>query len=133
MLSRICLPTAAFRLLVWSYVALLPVAWLLLDVGGDRWWLATVMLFGPRWVYALPLIFLVPVAAIWRRRLLWPLAAGALAVLGPIMGLCLPWARLIAPHGPRLRVLTCNVKGHSHDNAALNELIRTAAPDIVAL
>jgi len=127
------LPTAAFRLLVWSYVALLPVAWLLLDVGGDRWWLATVMLFGPRWVYALPLIFLVPVAAIWRRRLLWPLAAGALAVLGPIMGLCLPWARLIAPHGPRLRVLTCNVKGHSHDNAALNELIRTAAPDIVAL
>jgi endonuclease/exonuclease/phosphatase (EEP) superfamily protein YafD len=49
------------------------------------------------------------------------------------MGFCLPWARLAAPSRPALRVLTCNVKGHCKDNEALDELIRDAAPDIVAL
>ena len=53
--------------------------------------------------------------------------------MGPIMGLCLPWARLVGPSGPTIRVLTCNVKGRCCDNAALNELIRVTEPDIVAL
>jgi endonuclease/exonuclease/phosphatase (EEP) superfamily protein YafD len=121
------------RVLVWLYVAMLAAVWLLLDFGGDRWWLATVMLFGPRWVYGLPLALLVPAAAIKRRGLLWPLAGGAIVAVGPIMGLCLPWARLVAPGGPTIRVLTCNVKGRCCDNAALNELIRVTEPDIVAL
>ena len=133
MAKRIITLTGGLRILVWLYVALVLAVWLLLVFGGDRWWLATVMLFGPRWVYGLPLALLVPAAAIWRRRLLWPLAAAAVAAVGPIMGLCLPWARLAAPQGPKLRVLTCNVKGCCYDNAALNDLIRTAAPDIVAL
>ena len=47
------------RVLVWLYAAMLAAVWLLLDFGGDRWWLATVMLFGPRWVYGLPLALLV--------------------------------------------------------------------------
>ncbi len=128
-----CSWAGGLRIFVWLYLVLVLVVWLLLGFAGDRWWLATVMLFGPRWVYGLPLVLLVPAAAIWRRRLLWPLAASAMMVVGPIMGLCLPWSRLAAPHGPTLRVLTCNVKGRSYDNEALNELIRTAAPDIVAL
>ena len=119
--------------LVWFYVAMLLVAWLLLATGGDRWWFSTLILFGPRWLCVLPLVLLVPMAAIWRRGLLWPLALAAILAVGPIMGLCLPWARLGVPKGPSLRVLTCNVKGQCHDNPALNELIRTAAPDIVAL
>ncbi len=119
--------------LVWFYVSLLLVAWLLLATGGDRWWFSTLILFGPRWLCVLPLVLLVPMAAIWRRGLLWPLALAAILAVGPIMGLCLPWARLGVPKGPALRVLTCNLKGHCHDNPALNELIRTAAPDIVAL
>jgi len=125
--------TGALRVAVWLYLALVLVVWLLLGFGGDRWWLATVMLFGPRWVYGLPLLVLGPLAVLLRRRLLGPLLAAALVVVGPIMGFCLPWARLVAPHGPALRVLTCNVKGHCRDNAALNELIRTASPDVVAL
>jgi endonuclease/exonuclease/phosphatase (EEP) superfamily protein YafD len=133
MAKRILNLTTGLRILVWLYLAFMFAVWLLLGFGGDRWWLATVMLFGPRWLYGLPLALLVPAAAIWRRRLLWLLAAGAIVVVGPIMGFCLPWARLVAPHEPTLRVLTCNVKGRCHDNAALNELIRTASPDVVAL
>ena len=133
MAKRILTLAGGLRILVWLYLALVLAVWLLLALGGDRWWLATVMLFGPRWVYGLPLALLVPAAAVWRRRLLWPLAAAAIVAVGPIMGLCLPWARLAAPQGPTLRVLTCNLKGRCHDNAVLNDLIRTAAPDIVAL
>ena len=38
------------------------------NVGGITRWLATLILFGPRWVCALPLIVLLPAAAIGHRR-----------------------------------------------------------------
>jgi endonuclease/exonuclease/phosphatase (EEP) superfamily protein YafD len=117
----------------WLYVAAVAAVWLLLRLGGDRWWFSTLILFGPRWFLALPLVPLGLLAALARRRLLVPLTAAALAILGPIMGFCIPWARCVAPKGPGIRVLTCNVKGHCKDNAALDELIRATAPDIVAL
>jgi endonuclease/exonuclease/phosphatase family metal-dependent hydrolase len=123
----------SFAGLVWLYVALLLAVWLVLYFCGDRWWLATVMLFGPRWICGLPLAVLVPAAAVWRRRLLWPLAAGAVIVAWPIMGLCLPWARLAGTAGPKIRLLTCNLKGRCYDNAVLNDLIYDTAPDIVTL
>ena len=107
--------------------------WLVLFVAGDRWYFATLMLFGPRWLYAAPLAVLVPAAAWFQRRLLWPLAVSALVAIGPLMGLCLPWGRCGSVAGPSLRVLTCNVKGHCRDNAVLNVLIRETAPDLVAL
>ncbi len=123
----------SFATLTWLYVASLLAVWLVLYFLGDRWWLATVMLFGPRWVCGLPLVVLLPVAAVWRRRLLWPLAAGAVILVWPIMGLCLPWARLAGTPTPTIRLLTCNLKGRCYDNAVLNDLIATSAPDIVTL
>lgn len=107
--------------------------WLLLWFGGDRWWFATVMLFGPRWIYAIPWIALAPAAAKLRRRSLWPLAAAAGILLGPIMGLCLPWARLIARNGPIIRVLSCNIHGNAVDAERLAALVETTLPDLVAL
>jgi len=102
-------------------------------MGGDRWWFSTLILFGPRWLCALPLALLGPLAGLMRRRMLAPLAAAPLLVFGPIMGFCLPWARLATPGRSAIRVLTCNVKGHCNDNPALDELIRDTAPDIVTL
>jgi len=107
--------------------------WLLLWFAGDRWWFATVMLFAPRWIYALPMAVLVPAAAAARRGLLWPLLGGAVVVVVPIMGLCLPWKRYSAGEGPVVRVLTCNVQGRYLDGPALVELVDRLKPDVVAL
>ena len=123
----------AIAFCTWLYLALVLVVWLLLRFGGDRWWLATVMLFGPRWLYAIPWVALVPVAALVRPRLLWPLAGAAVVLLGPIMGLCLPWARLVARDGPMVRVLTCNIDGAAVDVQRLAELVADTQPDVVAL
>ncbi len=49
------------------------------------------------------------------------------------MGCCLPWARLAGSSDTSIRILTCNLKGHCVDNAALNKLIAESDPDIVTL
>ena len=61
------------------------------------------------------------------------LSVAALIVVGPVMGLCLPWARLTTPDGPAIRVLTCNIKSHCQNTEALSRLVRVTQPDIVAL
>ena len=49
------------------------------------------------------------------------------------MGFCLAWNRLAGTSDSSIRVLTCNLKGHCSDNAALNKLIVETDPDIVTL
>lgn len=102
---------------------------------GDAWWPATFLLFAPRWLLAVPLAALAPLAA-WRRpsSLLVLLAAGVV-VFGPVMGLVIPWERLwsSAPQGTPLRVMSCNMHYARHDVAPLDELIGTFNPDIVLL
>jgi endonuclease/exonuclease/phosphatase (EEP) superfamily protein YafD len=117
----------------WLYVAAVLAVWLLLRFAGDRWWFATVLLFAPRWLYVVPWAALVPAAAVARRRLLWPLAAIAVVLLVPIMGLCLPWARLVAPEGSTLRVLTCNIDGGNGDAARFAALVVDSRADVVAI
>jgi endonuclease/exonuclease/phosphatase (EEP) superfamily protein YafD len=118
-LARLVHPAAPRRLprLLWmSTVAYLTLAvaaaasiWLL----ADRWWVATVLLFGPRWVLALPLAFLIPGALVADRPLLAPLLVAALVALGPVIGLHTGWRRLlVAPDAVRdLRVMTFNTEG----------------------
>ena len=117
----------------WGYATAVLAVWLLLWLGGDRWWFATMILFGPRWLCALPLAVLAPAAVLLRRRSLWVLAAGAVVVFVPVMGFCFPWGWLTAGDGPSLRVLTSSLKGHCYNNRKLEELIVGARPDIVAL
>lgn len=115
------------------YLGALFALWLLLRVGGDRWWLATLLLFSPRWFCALPLALLIPAAAVFARRALWVLAAAVLVVVFPIMDFRVPWARLSAPEGLPLRVLTYNVAGDMVTPDALAALIEQVRPDIIAL
>jgi endonuclease/exonuclease/phosphatase (EEP) superfamily protein YafD len=100
-------------LLVWAYaVGMIGVA-LLIQRLSDVWWPATVMLFGPRWLWALPLVVLVP-AALWReRRLLWVLAATAALWLLAVEGYVLPSAAALKGEStqPDLRLLTYNIGG----------------------
>ena len=117
----------------WGYLLALIFLWALMRWAGDRWWIATLVLFGPRWPYLLPLLLLLPLALIFHRRSLGPLLAAAVVAIGPLAGFCIPWAGLLSRDTPILRILTCNVKGRSHRNERLETLIRQSNPDIVAL
>lgn len=119
----------------WMYVLASIALWVLLRTAGDRWWIATLLLFGHRWVWALPLALLVPAAAIWRRKSLWVAALGAAIVLGPINDLCIPWRPLFAKKTTQthLRILTCNNHGSATDPAKMASLIASANPDLVLM
>jgi len=117
----------------WGYLLLVILVWAFMFWAGDRWWGATLVLFGPRWLCLLPLTLLVPLALIFRRRSLWLLLTAAIVALGPLGGFCIPWARFLVHGSPTIRVLTCNTKGHCYDNDQLDALIRESNPDIVAL
>ncbi|MBL8795278.1 MAG: endonuclease/exonuclease/phosphatase family protein [Planctomycetia bacterium] len=121
--------------LTWMYAAGVVTAWLLLKLFSDVWWPATVLMYGPRWVYGLPLVVLIPAALLWRRRLLGVQLACLLLVVGPIMGLNLPWRNLFAsaPMRPTVRVLSLNTDRTRLDAPALARLLRDTDPDIVAL
>ena len=115
------------------YLAVVVGVWLLLWMGTDRWWLPTILAYGPRWVYLLPLLALVPVVLVRRRwALLMPLAVASMVGLLPIMGLCVPLG-FSDTDATTLRVLTLNVGGDRVDRRLMNRLIGRVKPDIVLL
>jgi endonuclease/exonuclease/phosphatase (EEP) superfamily protein YafD len=118
----------------WLYLAVVLGGWLLL-FAADLWWPATVFLFSPRWLLAVPLAVLIPAAGLWRRRSLLLLGAAALVVAGPVTGGRIPWGRLVGstPQGPHLRVMTCNMHYRNVNPAPLMALVEAVRPDIVAL
>jgi vancomycin resistance protein VanJ len=116
----------------WTYLIFVAALWFFLYQGGDRWWPATLILFGPRWLFSLPLLILVPLAAWLERRQLIVLAIAAAILFIPFMGLCIPW-KIRSSQGPKIRVLTCNVGGRGTNTGKLNQLISKSKADIVAL
>jgi vancomycin resistance protein VanJ len=120
----------------WSYLAVALGLWALLQ-WADLWWPASIFLFAPRWLCALPLLLFVPaVLLLQRKRLLLPLALAAVVIAGPVMGLCVPWRSLLssAPSGPRLRFLTCNLHGsRAVEPHRLEALVLESGADVVAL
>jgi len=122
-------------MLVWLYVIAIVLVWLSLRLGGDRWWWATVLLFGPRWIFAVPLALLVPAAVILRPRVLWLLGGAAGFLCFAVLGMCMPWRTFVdsAAERPTLRVLTFNVDLGRGDLPGLDQLIEEAQPDLVAL
>jgi endonuclease/exonuclease/phosphatase (EEP) superfamily protein YafD len=117
---------------VWCYVGAIAAVLALLYAIGDRWWPSTFLLFGPRWLLALPLLGLVPAALATRRRLLWPLLLTVVLLIGPIMGFCIPWGRISIPTGHPLRVLTCNLSVDSTAAESIGSLAREFRPDVIA-
>jgi endonuclease/exonuclease/phosphatase (EEP) superfamily protein YafD len=103
--------------------------------AGDEWAPSTLLMFGPRWVLALPPALLLPVALAVRRRALWPVVPALVVAVGPVAGCCVPWGRLgpDPPAGPRLRVLSCNMHYAKVDPAPLDRLVEQARPDVVAV
>lgn len=105
---------------------------MLIHVWADTWWVATLILFGPRWIWAAPLPLLVPPALFLRRRLLVPLGAAALVVVFPVMGFELPaLSTLVEDEQPRdLRVMTYNIGVGAITAKMVMELLEDISPDI---
>ena len=121
--------------LCWAYALGALGYWLLLRYLGDRWWPVTILLYAPRWPWALPLLVLLPAALRRSRWLPWvPLLAG-LFIFVTLMDLHLPLRRpnRSDSQGFPLRLLTCNVHRMELNVHDLDRYIRTMHPDIVAL
>ncbi len=114
------------------YLACITAFWFITRQYGDRQWIATLLLLGPRWPFALPLLALWPwtlVARRWRPATLTTIAT--LIVLVPILGL-----RLSLPAAAEradLRLLTCNVHRQQLKPESLATFIAEVQPDVVAL
>jgi endonuclease/exonuclease/phosphatase (EEP) superfamily protein YafD len=110
-------------------------SWLVLRFGADRWWPATILLFGPRWILALPLLVLIPATVFLARRAVWLLVVCLVFILGPLAGFSVPWRVYAASEEPgiSIRVLSFNVHFNKLDVSALSELIEQTQPDVVAL
>jgi vancomycin resistance protein VanJ len=82
---------------------------------GDVWWPATVLLFGPRWLFLLPAIPVALAALLIRPRLLIPIAAALLIALGPLMGFRTGWRRWLGGAPPRaIRIISFNIEGQAN-------------------
>src|SRR6185295_18566035 len=122
----------AIGVLIGLYALATVAVWGLFYFAGDRWWLATVMLFGPRWIYAAPLPVLAVLAGLYYRRALIPLAILTAVQLFAIMGLELHWSS--ATQSPRaLRIVSLNTNRMRLDEQALLTWIDEIKPDVVVL
>ncbi|HEY1785284.1 MAG TPA: endonuclease/exonuclease/phosphatase family protein [Pirellulales bacterium] len=118
-----------------AYCALLLVVYVALRLAADRCWWGTVLLFTPRWFWAVPLVPLsAACGALRQRRWLWTLAGLALMAC-LVLHVEIPWRRLIPRPLPQqtLRVLTCNCDYGRLRIDQLRQLIADFDPDVVAL
>jgi endonuclease/exonuclease/phosphatase (EEP) superfamily protein YafD len=101
--------------------------------GGDRWWFATLLLFGPRWVYGIPIAVLAPLALVWQRWCLLPVAVSAVIVVGPIMGFNVPWGGLGRPADVELRVLSYNIERWNVTPSDFAAVLHSIEPALVVV
>jgi endonuclease/exonuclease/phosphatase family metal-dependent hydrolase len=118
-----------------SYVAGLAAAVLILRLGGERFWVTTVLLYLPRIAFLAPLPFAaVGLWAFGPRKLLYSQIVAALLVLFPLMGFVLPSLLPGAQaSGPGFRVLSFNVDSMKEGSARVAAAIERENPDIVLL
>ncbi len=95
---------------IYCYLAAVIAVWGVIWFTGDKWWFGTVLMYGPRWIYAVPLVVLVPLALMWRRPLAVALGLAALIIAWPLMGLNVPLDFWGEREQTALRVMTYNVQ-----------------------
>jgi len=109
-------------------------AWFI--TAADEHWLATLLLFGPRWIALCPLILIVPLTLLARS---WGglLACGIAAVLiaGPFMGgtVNIGSEFTTGRRDGTVRLLTFNADGKACDRAKFQAFIAEFQPDVVCL
>lgn len=117
-----------------AYAGLVLAPWAAVRFGGDVFPWPTVLVFGPRWVVAVPLLTLVPAAAAARSRFAGVLLlASGVVVAGPVTGGEFGGlsAGPVEDGAARLRVLTCNTQGSALDGGRFARLLAEVRPDVV--
>jgi vancomycin resistance protein VanJ len=116
------------------YLAVVLAIWLLTRIAADRWWPATLLMFGPRWPLALPLLLLLPASVAVRggRRIV---ALSAALLLLAVLGFEVPLPRWPSQcyANRRLTILTCNIHRQRLDARRLAQFIESSHVDVVAL
>lgn len=126
------------RTLAWAartWLVVLGGVALLLWRWGDDWWPATVLMFAPRWPWALPLLPLLA-WALWRQRRQVPvLLAGVLVWALGVQNLNLPWPGTWWPPARtgQLRVVSYNIGGVNTTTPAVLALVDELRPDVMLL
>ena len=126
--------TRTLTRLTWAYLASVCSIAVVMWTLGDRWWVATVLLFIGRWIFLVPLALLVPAAILVRRRLVWVLGLAGLVVAGPVMGAHVGWRTVLpTPKGLPFRVVSFNADGGRGLAVDLPIVLAAWQPDVVAL
>ena len=135
---RLKRPPMAITLLNLAYLLVLLVLTLSNAEGPEGWWLGSLNLYLPQWIWALPAFLILPLTFGFARKWIWVPLMALLWVIGPVMGLSWHWGWPESPQaaqaaiaGNRLRIMTYNVKGGRHDGAAIARDIRFFHPDLV--
>ncbi len=119
-------PPLALTLLNLAYLLVLLVLSVSNAQGPERWWLGSLNLYLPQWIWALPGAVILPLTLWLARRWAWVPLLALGWVGGPVMGLCGHWGLPMSPdarpadvaQGTRLRVMTYNIKWSSRDGGA---------------
>lgn len=105
----------------------------LLCLISEEWWLGLALSYLPRVGYLIPAGLLLVASLLVRPRVVWLNLLSALLVLGPIMGLRLPWAASAGDSQESLTVISYNVQsGGSSIESILAELT-APNPDVIVL
>ncbi len=120
--------------LTWAYVVLLLVYWTVLMWWGDSWWPGTLLLYGPRWPMALPLLILAPLSWEWGRKALIPCLIAMLILLFPVTGINVPIAALtqtVPAENAKLRIVSFNANMGKIKMPVWDAFLKQIEPDIV--
>jgi len=118
--------------LTWAYLAVVIGAALVLWLMGDRWSIATALLFGPRWVLLVPAPALILLAILLRPGLLLAIVAGLGITLGPVMGFRTGWRTWFGNQTSTLRIITFNIAWEQNNSAILSSReLERFEPDVM--
>jgi endonuclease/exonuclease/phosphatase (EEP) superfamily protein YafD len=119
----------------WGYLVVVLAVWAMLWLAGDRWWPATLLTFGPRWMALLPLPVLALPGLFFDRRLLAPVVLAATLAAGPVMGFCISWTSLAGAtpveNAALLRVMTYNAGEGGTDVKLVGDFVERERPDVL--
>jgi endonuclease/exonuclease/phosphatase (EEP) superfamily protein YafD len=117
------------------YLFVLVALWATIYVGGDRYWLPTVLMFGPKWIYAVPIPFLIVwIAAARAGCKCWlTLVCAVLVLLFPVSRFCVPLNLVSRGDARSIRILSFNARGGDFDASRFQDLLNSAVPDVVCI